>query len=42
VAVFKCEQCGNVVEARCKPGQCKSCGAVKDKLIKQDQPKKEK
>ncbi|MCL6476979.1 MAG: radical SAM protein [Peptococcaceae bacterium] len=40
MAVFKCEECGNIVESRCKPGKCKACGALKDKLVKQDQPKK--
>lgn len=36
VAVWKCAQCGNVVEARCKPGKCQSCGAAKDQLVKQE------
>lgn len=40
MAVFKCAECGNVVESRCKPGKCKICGAVKDRLIKEEQPKK--
>ncbi|MCL5935032.1 MAG: radical SAM protein [Firmicutes bacterium] len=40
MAVYKCGQCGSVVESRCKPGKCNSCGALKDKLVKQDQPKK--
>ncbi|MCL6612347.1 MAG: radical SAM protein [Peptococcaceae bacterium] len=40
MAVYKCVECGNIVESRCKPGKCKSCGAVKDKLVKQDQSKK--
>ncbi len=39
VAVFKCSKCGNVVEARCKPGKCPSCGAPKDELIKEAAPK---
>ncbi|AEG14908.1 radical SAM domain protein [Desulfofundulus kuznetsovii DSM 6115] len=40
MAVWKCQECGNVVEARCKPGKCKSCGAPKDKLVKEAQPRK--
>lgn len=40
MAVYVCAECGNTVESRCKPGKCKACGAVKDKLIKQEQPKK--
>ncbi|MFA4884340.1 MAG: radical SAM protein [Desulfotomaculaceae bacterium] len=32
MAVFKCAACGAVVEARCKPGKCKNCGAEKDKV----------
>ncbi|MTI84587.1 MAG: radical SAM protein [Firmicutes bacterium] len=36
MAVYKCEQCGHVMEQRCKPGKCKSCEAEKDKLIKQE------
>lgn len=40
MAVYKCEECGNVVESRCKPGKCKACGAQKDKIVKQDQPRK--
>lgn len=35
MAVWKCEECGAVVEARCKPGKCKNCGAAKDKLAKE-------
>ncbi len=35
MAVWKCAECGNVVEARCKPGKCKTCGAPKDKLAKE-------
>lgn len=35
MAVFKCAQCGEVVEQRCKPGKCPKCGAVKEELIKQ-------
>jgi ABC-type ATPase with predicted acetyltransferase domain len=42
MAVFKCSECGAVVEARCKPGKCKNCGAVKDKLVKEELPKKDK
>ncbi|MEW6275782.1 MAG: RCKP-type rubredoxin-like domain-containing protein [Bacillota bacterium] len=38
MAVWKCAECGNVVEARCKPGKCKSCGAPKDKLVKEGAP----
>jgi len=40
MAVYKCDECGSVVDSRCKPGKCKSCGALKDKLIKQEPPKK--
>ncbi|HBV99532.1 MAG: radical SAM protein [Peptococcaceae bacterium BICA1-7] len=40
MAVYICAQCGSTVESRCRPGKCKNCGAVKDKLIKQEQPKK--
>jgi len=36
MAIWKCQECGNVVEARCKPGKCKSCGAVKDRLLKEE------
>jgi len=36
VAVWKCAECGNVVEARCKPGKCKACGAPKAKLAKEE------
>ncbi|WP_027717236.1 RCKP-type rubredoxin-like domain-containing protein [Desulfovirgula thermocuniculi] len=35
MAVWKCQECGSVVEARCKPGKCKICGAPKDKLAKE-------
>ena len=35
MAVWKCEECGALVEARCKPGKCKNCGAVKEKLMKE-------
>ncbi|MGQ9558051.1 MAG: RCKP-type rubredoxin-like domain-containing protein [Desulfurispora sp.] len=40
MAVFKCSQCGEIMESRCKPGKCKSCGAPKEDLQKQEQPKK--
>lgn len=40
MAVWKCGECGAVVEARCKPGKCKSCGAIKDKLVKEETEKK--
>lgn len=36
MAIWKCQECGNVVEVRCKPGKCKSCGAVKDRLLKEE------
>jgi hypothetical protein len=36
MAVWKCGECGAAVEARCKPGKCKSCGAIKDKLVKDE------
>jgi len=39
MATWKCQECGNVLENRCKPGKCKVCGAVKDKLIKEEQVK---
>jgi ABC-type ATPase with predicted acetyltransferase domain len=42
MAVWKCGECGAAVEARCKPGKCKSCGAIKDKLVKDESAKKEK
>ena len=35
MAVWKCDECGAVIEGRCKPGKCKTCGAAKDKLIKE-------
>ena len=35
VAVWKCAECGNAVEARCKPGKCAACGAPKAKLAKE-------
>ncbi|RJQ24912.1 MAG: radical SAM protein [Peptococcaceae bacterium] len=35
MAVWKCAECGAALEARCKPGKCKNCGAVKDKLNKE-------
>jgi ABC-type ATPase with predicted acetyltransferase domain len=35
MAVWKCGECGNILEARCKPGKCKTCGASKDKLAKE-------
>ena len=35
MAVWKCAECGAVVEGRCKPGKCKNCGAAKDKLMKE-------
>lgn len=34
LATWKCAACGAEMEARCKPGKCKNCGAVKDKLAK--------
>ncbi len=40
MAVYVCAECGSTVESRCKPGKCKSCGAVKDKLIKQEKTQK--
>lgn len=40
MAVFKCAECGAVVEARCKPVKCKNCGAEKDKLVKEEPQKK--
>jgi len=39
MAVYKCQECGHVMEQRCKPGKCKSCGAVKDKLTREDKKK---
>lgn len=42
MAVWKCEECGNVVELRCKPGKCSSCGAEKGRLIKEEAEKKPK
>ncbi|OAT81408.1 RCKP-type rubredoxin-like domain-containing protein [Desulfotomaculum copahuensis] len=39
MAVYKCAECGNVVESRCKPGKCKACGAPKDKLVKEETKK---
>lgn len=38
MAVWKCAECGAVVEGRCKPGKCKNCGAAKDKLVKEETP----
>jgi rubrerythrin len=35
MAVWKCQECGTVMELRCKPGKCQNCGAVKDKLVKE-------
>ncbi|HOV78514.1 MAG TPA: radical SAM protein [Bacillota bacterium] len=35
MAVWKCEECGALAEARCKPGKCKKCGASKEKLVKE-------
>lgn len=40
MAVFKCQECGEVVEVRCKPAKCKACGAPKDRLEKEAPPKK--
>jgi len=40
MAVWKCQSCGTDLEGRCKPGKCKSCGAPKDSLEKQEQEKK--
>lgn len=40
MAVFKCAECGAVLEARCKPAKCKNCGADKAKLVKEEAPKK--
>jgi ABC-type ATPase with predicted acetyltransferase domain len=42
LAVWKCAECGNVVEARCKPGKCQACGAAKDRLIKDESAGKKK
>jgi hypothetical protein len=42
MAIWKCQECGNILENRCKPGKCKACGAVKDKLIKEEQEKGQK
>ena len=39
MAIWKCQECGNISENRCKPGKCKVCGAVKDKLVKEEQEK---
>jgi ABC-type ATPase with predicted acetyltransferase domain len=36
MAVWKCGECGSVVESRCKPGKCKTCGAPKEKLGRED------
>ncbi|MGQ9711121.1 MAG: RCKP-type rubredoxin-like domain-containing protein [Desulfotomaculales bacterium] len=40
MAIWKCAVCGSEVEARCKPGKCKVCGAAKENLVKQDAQKK--
>ncbi len=40
MAVYKCDQCGETIESRCKPGKCSACGAAKDNLIKQEPVKK--
>ena len=29
MALWKCAVCGAEVEARCKPGKCKNCGAAR-------------
>lgn len=42
MAIWKCQECGNISENRCKPGKCKVCGAVKDKLVKEEQAKEQK
>ncbi len=41
MAVYKCNQCGEIIESRCKPGKCSACGAAKDDLIKQEAVKRE-
>ena len=40
MAVWKCGECGALMEARCKPGKCKSCNAKKEKLIKDEKESK--
>ncbi|HPU35502.1 MAG TPA: radical SAM protein [Bacillota bacterium] len=35
MALWKCAVCGAEVEARCKPGKCKNCGAARDQLVKE-------
>ena len=42
MAIWKCQECGNILENRCKPGKCKVCGATKDKLFKEEQEKGQK
>ncbi|HAG09509.1 MAG TPA: radical SAM protein [Desulfotomaculum sp.] len=39
MATWKCQECDNILENRCKPGKCKVCGATKDKLFKEEQEK---
>jgi len=34
MAVWKCSECGNIMENRCKPQKCKTCGAEKGKIAK--------
>lgn len=37
MAVFACENCGNLVETRCKPQKCSSCGE-KGTMCRQETP----
>lgn len=34
MAVWKCSVCGAAVETRCRPKECKACGAPKEKIEK--------
>lgn len=40
MAIFKCAECGEEKEARCRPQKCPKCGATKDSIVKQEPAKK--
>ncbi len=36
MASWKCSECGATSEGRCRPKTCKSCGADKEKIVKEE------
>jgi rubrerythrin len=36
MAVWKCKNCGETKEGRCRPAKCPKCGAPKESFEKQE------